>query len=407
MTFKMSSGLGQDAPSVQQSVRRERRVTATPGTASLGTAMAEAVVDLDAIAGNTRLLAAAADPAATMAIVKAGGFGHGAAEVARTALASGASWLGVATAAEALALRAAGITAPTLIWLYPPTETFEELITAGVDVSIGSIGALEVLADAADRTGTVAHVHLKTDTGMSRGGAPAEEWAQLFTWARKFENAGLLRVRGLWTHFANAEEPADPGLRRQLSEFGAAREAARLAGIDPALVHAANSAAALQLPQSRFDLVRAGIAVYGIEPVPGRTFGLRPAMTVRAPIVLTKRVPAGAGVSYGPDYYTDRETTLALVPLGFADGVPRQSGGQAQFAVGGVRYPMVGRVSMDQVVLDVGDAPVRAGEFAVMFGPGDDGEPTAAEWAGWAGTNANDILTGIGHRVTRVYRPVR
>ncbi|MFI7602665.1 alanine racemase [Actinoplanes sp. NPDC049681] len=369
--------------------------------------MAEAVVDLDAIGHNTRVLAATAGPAGMMAVVKADGFGHGAVEVARTTLRHGATWLGVATVAEALTLRAAGITAPTLLWLYPPTETFEEVLAAGIDVSVGGVEALEALADAADRTGTVANVHLKVDTGMSRGGAPAEEWAQLFAWARKFENAGLLRVRALWSHLANAENPRNPRLLAQLDEFGEARQAAAAAGLEPPILHVANSAAALQLPQARFDMLRAGIGLYGVEPVPGRDFGLRPALTVRAQVLLTKRVPAGTGVSYGPDFITDRETTLALVPLGFADGVPRHTAGRASLAIRGVRCPIAGRVSMDQVVLDVGDLPVRAGEWAVMVGPGESGEPTVAEWAGWAGTNPHEILTGIGARVVRRYESIR
>ncbi|MEV6600239.1 alanine racemase [Actinoplanes sp. NPDC051346] len=371
--------------------------------AATATTMAEAVVDLTAIAHNTAMLAETAGTAGLMAVVKADGFGHGAEEVARTALRHGATWLGVASAAEALALRARGLTAPILLWLYSPAETFEEVLEAGVDVSVGAVEALEALAGAAERTGTVANVHLKLDTGMSRGGAPAEEWAQLLAWSRKFAHAGLLHVRGLWSHLANAENPDDPGLHTQLREFELGRQAAIAAGLDPPIVHLANSAAALQLPQARYDLSRAGIALYGIEPVPGRRFGLRPAMTVRAQILLTKRVPAGTGVSYGPDFVTERETTLALVPLGFADGIPRQAAGRASMAVRGVRCPIAGRVSMDQVVLDVGDLPVRAGEYAVMFGPGDDGEPTADDWAGWADTNPHEILTGVGARVSRRY----
>ncbi len=367
------------------------------------TAMAEAVVELGAIAHNTGVLAATAGPAGLMAVVKADGYGHGAVEVAGTALRHGATWLGVASVAEALALRTAGFTAPMLLWLYPPTETFEDVLRAGVDVSVGGVDALTVLTDAADRTGTVAKVHHKNDNGMYRGGAPVEEWAQLFTRAREFEGAGLLRVRGLWSHLAGAEHRESAHLRAQLREFEAGRRAALAAGIDPPILHLANSAAGLHIPPARYDLLRAGIALYGVEPVPGQTFGLRGAMTVRSRIVLTKRVPAGTGVSYGPDYFTDRETTLALVPLGFADGVPRQASGRAEFLVHGVRCPVAGRVSMDQVVLDVGNLPVRPGEYAVMFGPGVQGEPTAAEWAAWADTNPNDILTGIGARVIRCY----
>jgi len=369
--------------------------------------MAEAFVDLDAIAHNTTLLTKAAGGASVMAVVKADGFGHGAVPVARTALDHGASWLGVTSRAEALALRAAGVSAPTLLWMYPPSEPFVDLLRAQVDISVGAVTALEAVAEAADRTGLVAQVHLKSDTGLSRNGATPDEWPQLLAWARKFELAGLLRIRGVWSHLANAESPGDAGLEQQLRAFDVARRAATAARIEPPIVHLANSAAALQLPQTRHDLVRIGIALYGIEPVPGRTFGLRPALTVQAQILLTKRVAAGTGVSYGPDFVTDRETTLALVPLGFADGVPRQAAGRASVAIHGVRCPVVGRVAMDQIVVDVGELRTRAGDIAVMFGPGTNGEPTAAEWAQWAGTNPHDILTGIGARLPRRYGPVR
>ncbi|MEU4690446.1 alanine racemase [Actinoplanes sp. NPDC023714] len=371
------------------------------------TTMAEAVVDLNAIAHNTRILSSAARPAAMMAVVKANAFGHGAAEVARTALASGATWLGVAFAAEALALRDAGITDPLLFWLPPPPEAMEALLAANVAVSVGSVSGLQAVADAAQRSATPAEIHIKVDSGMSRGGAPAEEWNQLFTWARKFELAGVLRVSGLWTHLASAEDADSSILRMQLVDFRTAHLAAQLAGLRPEILHAANSAATLQVPPARFDLVRPGLALYGVEPVADRSFGLRPAMTVQAPVVLTKRVPAGTGVSYGPDYFTHRETTLALVPLGFADGVPRRASNRGEFAIRGVRCRVAGRVCMDQVVLDVGDLPVRDGETAVMFGPGDDGEPTAAEWAAWGDTNANDVLANIGPRVTRRYLTAR
>jgi alanine racemase len=369
--------------------------------------MAEAFVDLGAIAHNTALLTRTVGGAGVLAVVKADGFGHGAVPVARTALAHGATWLGVTSPAEALELRAAGLTAPALLWMYPPDESFVDLLHARVDISISSVAALEAVAAAADRTGLVAQVHLKADTGMSRGGALADDWPQLVTWARKFELAGLLRIRGIWSHLANADTPGADGPERQLRVFDAARRTAENAGIAAPITHLANSAAALHLPRTRLDLVRIGLALYGVEPVPGRTSGLRPALTVRARILLTKRVPAGTGVSYGPDHVTDRETTLALVPLGFADGVPRQSAGRAHVAVHGVRCPVVGRISMDQIVVDVGDLRTHPGDIAVMFGPGTDGEPTAAEWAEWAGTNPNDILTGIGRRVPRVYGPVR
>lgn len=364
--------------------------------------MAEAVVDLDAITHNAKVFA---DRTGTgvMAMVKANGFGHGATQAARAALAGGATWLGASNAVEALALRADGITAPIMIWLYPPSETFEKLLLAGIDVSVGSIDSLNAVADAARATLHVANVHLKADTGMSRGGVPAGEWPAFFERASALHETGVLRVRGIWSHLANAEEPDMPGVHDQLAAFDEARRQAAAAGLDPEIVHLANSAAALRVPETRFDLLRIGIGLYGIEPMRDEDHGLRPAMTVRAQVLLTKRVPAGTGVGYGHDYVTENETTLALVPLGFADGVPRQAGGVASFQLGGVRCPVAGRVAMDQVVLDVGDLPVQAGDVAVMFGPGTEGEPTAHDWARWGQTNPNDILTGIGARVPRRY----
>jgi alanine racemase len=368
--------------------------------------MAQAVIDLDAVAHNIGLLADAVGAAQVMVVVKANGFGHGATQVARVALRHGASWAGVTSATEALELRADGIEAPILMWLYSPTETFEDVLEHDIDISVGSLPALMAVADAAQRTRTMAYVHLKADTGLSRGGSPAGEWPDLVAWARKYELANLIRVRGVWSHLANAENVGHPRLRTQLALFDAARTAAADAGLTAPITHLANSAAGLQLPETHFNLVRPGIAVYGVEPVPGVTFGLRPVMTLQAQVILTKRVPAGAGVSYGPDYITDRETTLALLPVGFADGVPRGAGGRAYVALNGRRCPIVGRIAMDQCVVDVGDLPVYAGDTAVVFGPGTNGEATVADWAAWAGTNPHEILTGVGTRVVREYLPV-
>jgi alanine racemase len=367
------------------------------------TAVAAALVDLDAIAYNTELLARAAGGARLMAVVKANGFGHGASRVARVALDHGATWLGVTSLTEALALRADGITARMLVWLYAPFEVMDRALVENIDVSVSSTAALESIAQAAERTGYTASVHLKADTGLSRAGATADEWQHLLSVAGKLQNAGLVAVTGIWSHLANAEHPADPGLRRQLRAFKDARAAAAAAGIVAPFTHLANSAAVLQVPEAHFNLVRTGIALYGIEPVPGRSSGLRPAMTLQATVVHTKRVPAGTGVSYGPDFITDRETTLALVPVGYADGVPRRTGGRAQVSIHGVRCPIVGRVAMDQIVVDVGNLHVGAGDTVVLFGSGVDGEPTASEWADWADTNPHEILTGIGTRVARLY----
>ncbi|WP_285691815.1 alanine racemase [Actinoplanes sp. NBRC 103695] len=367
--------------------------------------MAQALVDLEAVAVNTRMLRRAAGDAGLMAVVKANGYGHGAIEVARTALANGATWLGVATTDEALALRAAGVDAPILAWLYPPDGGLADTLAARINVTASSVHALETIAATAQRHGRVAHVHLEADTGMSRGGASVSEWPQVVSAARELEKRGALRVVGLWSHLAVAEAPDDDGVNQQLRDFGEFRQSALAVGLAPEVVHIANSTAVLRLPESRFTLVRPGLALYGIEPMPGVVYGLRPAMTVSARVLRTTRVPAGTGVSYGWHHVTDRETTLAQVPLGFADGVPRAASGRAVVWVRGHRVPIVGWITMDQIVVDVGDLPVRAGESVTMFGPGDRGEPTALEWAEWADTIPSDILSGIGSRMRRTYLP--
>ncbi|MGC4880360.1 alanine racemase [Micromonospora sp. DT43] len=377
--------------------------------------LAEAVVDLGAIADNVRTIASVTDTA-LMAVVKADGFGHGAVPVARAALRAGATWLGVTSAAEALALRGVGISAPTLSWLHRPNDDFAALINAGVDVGVSTTTHLHAVADAARRLGVPATVQLKADTGLTRNGAGPDEWPDLVTWARKYEVEGGIRVRGVWSHLADADVPGSPGLARQVRTFSEALRFARAAGLDPDLVHLANSAAALSAPRTRFDLCRIGLALYGVDPFgatgPGE-FGLRAALTLRTTVVNVKRVPAGTGVSYGPEYVTGAPTTLALLPLGYADGLPRATEGRAQVWLGGRRRPVVGRIAMDQCVVDAGDVPVAIGDPVVVLGPGDhdattptdspptDSPPTVAEWARWAGTNPHEILTGIGARVGR------
>ncbi|MFY1687527.1 alanine racemase [Plantactinospora sp. WMMB782] len=375
------------------------------GAGSL-TPLAEAVVDLDAIAHNVRTLAGRTG-AELLAVVKADAFGHGVLPVARTVLAAGARWLGVTSRAEALTLRAGRIDAPLLCWLHGEDEDFAPVVAARIDLSVASAGHLRGIAAGAGRAGVPADVHLKVDTGLSRNGAPDGEWPELVRLARGFEAVGRVRVRGVWSHLAAAETPADPRNTTQMRRFGRALAWARAQGLTPDLVHLANSAALVGLPQTHFDLVRAGIAVYGVEPLPELPVGLRPAMTLRSRVILTKRVAAGTGISYGHDYLTAAPTTLALVPVGYADGVPRAAGGAAQVWIQGRRCRVAGRVTMDQIVVDVGDLPVRTGDEVLVFGPGDRGEPTVADWAGWAGTNPHEIFTGIGARVGRRYLPVR
>ncbi|MEH1168235.1 alanine racemase [Micromonospora sp. CPCC 205539] len=367
--------------------------------------LAEAVVDLGAIAGNVRTIGSVADTE-LMAVVKADAFGHGAVPVAQAALRAGATWLGVTSATEALTLRAAGITAPTLSWLHRPDDDFGALIVAGVDVGVSTPTHLRAVADAAHRLGAPATVQLKADTGLSRNGAGWDDWPELVSWARKFELEDAIRVRGIWSHLTDADVPGTPGLARQVAAFEEALRVARGAGLDPDLVHLANSAAALSAPRTRFDLCRIGIALYGVDPFgaagPGE-FGLHAAMTLRTTVVNLKRVPAGTGVSYGPEYVTGAPTRLALLPVGYADGLPRATEGRGAVWVAGRRCPIVGRIAMDQCVVDVGDLPVSIGDPVVVFGPdrGDHAQPTVVEWARWAGTNPHEILTGIGARVAR------
>jgi alanine racemase len=361
---------------------------------------AHAVVHLDAVAHNTALFAARTE-AAVMAVVKADGFGHGAVPVARAALSSGATWLGVTTGAEALHLRAAGITAPILSWLHSPLEDPAAALLAGVDLSVSSREHLRAVAAGAAGLGITAEVHLKADTGLHRNGARPEEWRELVRLARELESTGRVRVRGVWSHLVGGARTVDGTTRSQVGLFDEAVEVARDAGLRPRIRHLANSAATLGAPRTHYELVRPGIGLYGVEPDPRHAVGLRGAMTLRARLVLVKRVPAGSGVSYEHDYVTDRATTLALVPLGYADGVPWGAAGRAEVSIAGRRYPVAGRIAMDQFVVDIGDATARIGDEAVVFGPGTGGEPTVADWARWADTVPHEILTGIGPRVER------
>jgi alanine racemase len=247
-------------------------------------------------------------------------------------------------------------------------------------------------------------VHLKIDTGLSRGGATVADWPALLDAAAKAQADGTIDVLGIWSHLVYADAPGHPTIDRQLAAFSEGLAMAEQAGLRPHFRHLANSAATLTRPDTHFDLVRPGIAVYGLSPIAGETFGLRPAMTARARVLLTKRVAAGTGVSYGHTYVTDRETTLAVVPLGYADGVPRHASSRGPVQLGGRTRTIAGRVCMDQVVLDCGDDPVRAGDVATLFGSGAQGEPTADDWAEAVGTINYEIVTRFGSvRVPRVY----
>ena len=363
----------------------------------------EAVVDLGAIRDNVRTLKAGTT-AEVLAVVKADGYGHGLIPSARAALDGGATWLGTAIVDEALALRADGIDVPILAWLWTPDEagTVSRALAAGIDVTVNNSWQLEAVTAAARAAGTSARIHLKVDTGLSRNGSYVDDWPDLVTAASKAQAGGEVWVVGVWSHFVYADAPGHPTIGKQIRAYTEALEVAARAGIQPQLRHLANSAATLTLPEAHFDLVRPGIAVYGLSPVPGE-FGLTPAMTLRAGAANVKRVRAGEGVSYGHEYTTTRETTLVLAPLGYADGVPRHASNAGPVWVNGRRFTIAGRVCMDQIVIDVGDLEVAPGDPVVLFGPGRDGEPTAQDWADAVGTIHYEIVTRIGPRVARVY----
>ncbi|MEO9139896.1 MAG: alanine racemase [Jatrophihabitans sp.] len=363
----------------------------------------EAVVDLSAISANVATMKSATS-AELMAVVKADGYGHGLVPAARAALAGGATWLGTAIIDEALALRAAGIDAPILSWLWTPddAETVTRAIEAGIDVSVSSQWQLDAVRSGVRTSGSTARIHLKIDTGLSRNGAYVDDWPDLVATTATAQAAGEVEVIGIWSHFAYADEPGHPTIARQIDALTDAVAVAARAGVEPPLKHLANSAATLTLPAAHFDLVRPGIAVYGLPPVPG-DFGLTPAMTLRAGAALIKRVRAGEGVSYGHEYVTDRETTLVLVPLGYADGVPRHASRIGPVWINGERFTVAGRVCMDQIIVDVGDLAVAPGDEVVLFGPGGRGEPTAQDWADAAGTIHYEIVTRVGPRVRRTY----
>jgi alanine racemase len=370
--------------------------------------LACAVVDLDAVAGNVAVLREHAPGAQLMAVVKADGYGHGMVPVARAALAGGADRLGVAHLREALELRAAGVDAPILAWLTVPGDAYLEAVAADVEIGVSDAGALAEVAAAARAGGRTARVHLKADTGLSRNGCPPHLWDDLVRAAAGLAAEGTVDTVGVFSHFACADEPEHPSVRAQREAFAVALAAAERGGLHVELRSLANSAATLLDPAARFDVVRPGIAVYGLSPAPdhvrGADLGLRPAMTLLARVAMVKTVPAGAGVSYGHTYTTRERTTLALLPVGYGDGLPRQASGAGPVLLGGRRLTVAGRICMDQVVVDAGpDAELAIGDVAVVFGDAAAGEPTATDWAGAAGTIDYEIVTRIGARVPRLH----
>ncbi|MFE2760193.1 alanine racemase [Streptomyces halstedii] len=373
-------------------------------TASL---RARAEIDLAALRANVRVLRERASGAQLMAVVKSDGYGHGAVPCARAAQEAGAAWLGTATPQEAFALREAGIGGRLMCWLWTPGGPWREAVEADIDVSVSAMWALREVVAAATAAGRTARVHLKADTGLGRNGCQPADWPELVSAARAAEEADALRIVGLWSHFACADEPGHPSIEAQLTVFRDMVAYAEKEGVRPEVRHIANSPATLTVPESHFDLVRTGIAVYGLSPSPElgtpADLGLRPVMTLSASVALVKEVPPGHGISYGHHYTTSAETTLALVPVGYADGVPRHASGRGPVLIDGTVRTIAGRVAMDQFVVDLGGDTPEPGARAVLFGPGDQGEPGAEDWAAAADTIVYEIVTRIGGRVPRIH----
>ena len=375
--------------------------------------MRELVVDLEAIRENVRTVAARVAPAQLIAVVKADAYGHGLVPVARAMAEAGADAFGVVDLDEARRLKQGGIERPIIAWIHPPDADFGWAVAFGIELGIGSVEQLERLALASRGVAAFARraeaevrpaiVHLKADSGLGRGGALGEEWRRLCERAAALERSGEIVVRAVWTHLANASAEADAA---QFAAFDEALAVARAAGLAPELEHAVSSASAIAYPEQARGAARVGMALYGVSPFAERTaaqLGLRPAMELAGAVVGVKRVPAGLGVSYGHRYVTPRETTLALVPLGYADGLPRAASGRGPVTINGRRYTIAGTIAMDQVVVDVGDDPVAVGDRAVFWGDPATGAPSVAEWADAAGTIGYEIVTRVGPRVHRRY----
>lgn len=338
-------------------------------------------------------------------VVKADGYGHGARIAAQAALAGGASMVATADIEEALALREAGIEAPILCWLHGVGADFGQAVAARIEVGVSHAQQLEALTAAAREQGTTATAQLKLDTGLSRNGAAPEEWPALFARAAELQRAGLVRVSGVFSHLANAGDAHD---RAQAARFDEGVALLRASGIEPEMIHLAASAATLTSPHLHYNTVRVGVIAYGLSPLADRSsaqLGLIPAMTLRSEIVALRGVPAGTGVSYGFNHVCETATTLALVPMGYADGMPRAlNGAGAWVTVAGEHRPIVGRIGMDQFIVDVGPLAGRLelGEPVVLFGDPERGHPPVEIWAGLMRTINYEIVAGIGPRVLRV-----
>ena len=335
-----------------------------------------------------------------MAVVKADAYGHGLINSSQAALLGGAQWLGVALLSEAIEIRKAGITAPLLAWLTPPGADFESAIKNDIDLSISSLQQLREIYAASLRVGLIARVHLKVDTGMSRSGA-LDEFPELVSELNRLTSANEIELVGTWSHFACADEPAHPLNAEQIKRFNSALEYMNDENLNPGIRHIANSSAIIGLPEARFDLVRAGLIIYGLSPtnIPPKNLSLKPAMELRARLLLVKEIPRGATVGYGATVQVTKETKIGIVTFGYADGLPRSTDGSAYFLHNNLPAHLIGRVSMDQCAIDLGiDSSAKAGDEVLIFGE----KLLVNELAKAAGTISYEIVSGIGSRTPRI-----
>lgn len=361
--------------------------------------MREALIRPAAISHNVGVLAEMAKTPNLLIVVKADGYGHGALTAARAALEGGANWLGTADTTEALELRAGGIESRVLAWLFGPTEDLSPALDAGIDLGVSSLTQLEQVIRAVT-PGRPARIHLKVDTGLGRSGADPREWEALFQAAKSAQDSGVVVVVGLFTHLSGTSPEADA---KQGLVYEEALAVLDSVGLQPEIRHVASSIGTSDSPALAHDMVRVGAAAYGVPVTPRyHEVGLIPAMRVSGQLILVKRVQEGLGVGYGHTYRTSSETTLALVPLGYADGIPRHASNAGPVTIDGQRFRVSGRISMDQFTVDVGDSAVHEGQWAVLWGDPAHGEPSANEWAEAAGTIAYEIVTRLGSRIPRV-----
>ena len=367
-------------------------------------------IDHSALAHNIQTIAHWVKPAQVMAVVKADGYGHGAVEIAQTAVAAGATWIGTAHVREALELREAGITAPLLAWLHTIRTPFQAAIEHNIDLGVSG-PEIETIAEAARAADLPARIHLKIDTGLSRNGAPVEIWDDLCKRASELQQAGIVRVVGVFTHFATADEPGgEAAVDEQLAAYDQAVETARKHGLTVDVRHVANSPALLSRPDTHLDMVRAGVAIYGLSPFADRTpedLGLRQVMSFGTTVANNKPADEGTGVSYGYAYRCETPTRLALIPCGYADGVPRIAEG-APVWIDGQYYRVAGRIAMDQFVVDLktdrdDELTAPVGTEVELFGP--KSGLTSDAWAHAAGTINYELVTRIGCRVPRIHKP--